>query len=105
MRPPTSERDYLSRGLLTCATCDTPMAPALWRELRVYACGGSPTRRVDAELVDSEVWTRLCVARPEQTRNFVGDARHDVIAREVARVRVTNPYPMTLTLRGDDDRT
>ena len=106
MRPPLAETGYLARGLLLCAPCATELAPALWREWRVYSCAGCNGGRgrwVDAELVDSEVWTRLAMVRPDLAAGVSGERRHEVIVRVVRRVEVTNPFPMVFELRGDDE--
>ena len=106
VRPPLVETGYLARGVVSCATCNTAMRPGLWRAQRVYACtlcNDGRGSRVDAELIDSEVWTRLATERPALTRGVSGDERHTVISRSLRQVTVTNPYPLTLSYRGHDD--
>ena len=100
------ETGFLARGVLFCARCRTELKPALWRERRFYACASCNAGRggrVDAELVDSEVWTRLATARPDLAVGCCGERRHEVIVRAVRRVEVTDPFPMVFELRGDDD--
>jgi len=107
VRRPPSVTGYLCRDLLTCATCGQAMTPALWREQKVYTCTGCHDgrgARVDAELIDSEVWTRLQTERPDLTRDMTGDARHAAVERAVRQITVTSPYPLALDYRGDDER-
>jgi len=104
VRAPAVVGPYVARGVLWCRACGTAMVPALWRAQRVYRCGGcdgGTGRRVDALLVETELWNRLAHRRPAVATAVAGnEARHQAITRQVVRVEVADPYPMRVTWAG-----
>ena len=100
MSPLAPVDPYLVRDVLWCRDCRESMAPAEWRRTRVYrceGCDGGAGRRVDAQLVESEVWDRL-VGRYPGLRAVTGQRdRHRNLRRHVIRVEVARPYPMRVS--------